>query len=60
MRTDTPDLPAARHAATAGDFDALVAHRVPTLRALLAELSGEDSRSPNKRYLARRILEGAN
>jgi len=36
--------------------DTLRAMRLPVLQALFAEVTGEESRSPNKTFLARRIL----
>lgn len=37
--------------------DELMALRLPELRALFAKVTGEVSRAPNKRFLARKILE---
>lgn len=53
------DRPADPTGKPGDDIDRLGTMRVGELQALLAELTGEKSRSPNRVYLVRRIMEAA-
>ncbi len=59
LQKSDESVPGAESAKPADEIDRLATMKIGELQALLAELTGEKTRCPNRAYLVRRVMEAA-